>query len=90
MTDTEKKWKSAFWARFTNAKGGCVFAENEEQARAVLVAKRPDLHVSEVLRLPYPAWPYINPEDSNGCPSFCYKPERCAGGSCRARRACDD
>lgn len=64
----------------------CVEAPTREEA-----AKLASTTVDDVKALPYPASPRIASPHASDCPSFCYTPEFCAGGtSCPKGYACSE
>jgi hypothetical protein len=90
-----KKHLPAFWVSFRDGKqpaAACIEADDLPSALAQaeqITGRKP--HAAETL--PYPAEPRLNKHDGPWgiCPSFCYRPERCAGNtSCRERRSCTD
>jgi hypothetical protein len=74
-----------WWIRFSDKRGGFnSFADTKEAAQAEGDAMGA---VIEVLPLPYPS----REGHPNGCPPFCYTPERCAGRtSCPKSYACSE
>lgn len=97
----------ATWVIFTDGSRGCaeIPREIEEQggeARVAFVEALPNAagrKVSTLERLPYPAHPRLNATDTitksgrniGPCPSFCYRPESCAGhSSCPRSPSCVD
>lgn len=72
--------KLPYWVKFKGSAPGCVEAEDAESAMAAVS------HLSPVSaeRIPYPAEPRLVVDKSGRygkIPSFCYRPERCAGRS---------
>ncbi|AMR77633.1 hypothetical protein [Cupriavidus nantongensis] len=70
-----------FWLKFNDYPAGCVEAKSESDAKEI--AKEVTGHeAASCESLPYPAQPRINKyvDPKYGvCPSFCFKPEQCAG-----------
>lgn len=65
----------SWWVTFANAPGVCVDHGTREAAMTLASSKGT---VRDVKPLPYPASPRMPPV-KNTCPSFCYRPNTCAG-----------
>lgn len=85
---------TAYWVTFDSGESLCVEAKTEKEA----VSRVSNRSVKDIKCLPYPAMPRLEPYKSfviNGqeyhIPSFCWKPNECAGKySCPQRYACND
>ena len=74
-----------FWVDFTDKASACVEGASEQECRVRAAAHG---NVARMRTLPYPAAPRLHPTD---CPSFCYRPTRCAGHtSCPNDYACTE
>jgi hypothetical protein len=83
----------SYWIKFSGHKSGCVDATTEESAKKIAKTATGHDAISCTI-LPYPANPRINKhvDPKYGiCPSFCFKPEQCAGNtSCPQRYSCTE
>ncbi|AGF91038.1 hypothetical protein SXHG_00016 [Synechococcus phage MRHenn-2013a] len=68
----------SYWVRFKDGKKGCIQADGRE---AAYIEAESLGEVVSFQPLPYPASPRIG-NNNDGCPSFCYDPDRCAGNTC--------
>ncbi len=84
---------SAWWVRFQGRDPGCVEAETATEADAIARAITSAVPLT-VRPLPYPANPRLNKKNyppHGPMPSFCYRPDHCAGRtSCPESRSCVD
>lgn len=86
---------SPWWVRFADGSRGCVEAPSREEAMRV-GAELTGKEAKSADTLPYPASPRLNEYDSEKwgvTPSFCYRPNECAGRSSCSHphgRACND
>ncbi len=93
-----------WWVNFTDGSAGCVeFPKGlSPMKRAEFIEELPTANgrkVQEIRPLPYPANPRLNRPDIFGtdgvnygpCPSFCHRPNECAGkSSCPRSPSCVD
>lgn len=76
----------AHWADFSDRPSGTVNAPTEEDA---LERAKAFGNPTRARRLPYPAEPVLGARSD--MPSFCVRPNECAGqSSCPRRRACSE
>ena len=79
----------AYWVKFADRRPGCIEAEDVDAAIEAAKAHGDPLGC-EIL--PYPADPRLGEVAlyrGQPCPSFCYTPNRCAGGTyCKKRPSC--
>jgi len=84
--ETTTTYRAPFWVTFLDGKKAvCIETTSAAEARAIGDAMG---KVREVKTLPYPAEPRTHPTD---CPSFCYRPNDCAGRTaCPQRYSCTE
>jgi hypothetical protein len=84
----------AFWITFAGRKPACVEADDKASAEDLAKRLTDGGDVRLVQTLPYPAEPRLNRvhhHQYGPSPSFCYRPETCAGRtSCPQRRSCTE
>lgn len=70
---------TAYWVKFEGRSPACVEASSHEEAMRI-GSEHGGAKAISAVSLPYPALPRLGPKGD--CPSFCYRPEQCAGRSC--------
>ena len=89
---------SAYWVRFTDGSKACVESHDGNAVASAKAAAATGKPVETIKMLPYAASPVVGDRityrfGNHDCvePTFCYKPDECAGRSaCPQMRSCTE